>query len=77
MAVRFTRNITDVDDVKKLSLDTHVQNDLVSDTEGNVYISTTKDGKRTLIPISGGVLSVNNIKPDENGNITIPTEPQG
>lgn len=49
MANRFVRSIRQVRNIKKLPLNTTEQNDLISDTKGNVYVRT----QNTYVRITG------------------------
>lgn len=53
MSSRFTRNLSEVKDVNKLSQNVTTQNDLVQTTEGDVFV-VTKNGYQK---ITGGLNS--------------------
>lgn len=67
MANKFTRNITDINDIKKIPLHTNVQNDLLSDSK-HVYVRNIDE----YHCLTDNIKIVNNLKPDlENGNKVI------
>lgn len=92
MSSRFTRNIHNIKNINEQDFNTNIQNDLLSDNNGEVFIRTKEKNKpqyyqltnsvksvngvsttdrQGAITIDVGVKTINNTKPDENGNINI------
>lgn len=93
MVHKFVRGVKDLGNVKKQPFYTNDQNDLLSESNGEVYVRTQKDKKGQYYQLTnaiktingkapddtrtgdrvGIVESVNGVKPNENGAVTIPT----
>jgi hypothetical protein len=92
MSSRFTRNIHNIKNINEQDFNTNVQNDLLSDNNGEVFIRTKEKNnpqyyqltnsvksvngvsttdRQGAITIDVGVKTINNKKPDENGDINI------
>lgn len=74
MGSRFTRNIHNIRKIDNQDFRTNVQNDLLSDTDGEVYVRTKEKEKPQYYQLTDAVKSVNGVAPtDRTGAITIPT----
>lgn len=74
MGSRFTRNIHNIRKIDNQEFRTNVQNDLLSDTAGEVYVRTKEKEKPQYYQLTNAVKSVNGVAPtDRTGAITIPT----
>lgn len=77
MADNFVRKTTNFDKTSDVSLTFYNEGDLILLRDGTVHIVTIKNNQKTLVKLStseelsGVVRSINGLKPDSEGRITI------
>lgn len=72
MGSRFTRNIHNIRKIDNQEFRTNVQNDLLSDTAGEVYVRTKEKEKPQYYQLTNAVKSVNGVATtDRTGAVTI------